>query len=272
MLNRHSLDTLTAAWCEILGISAPAHAAAANPDLVEFAKSAFGGKTADRLVIYNPDAVAQWICESHPEYVTEVTNRVQLDLPLEPPMPPVTPVCFGTMYTGAQPAVHGITQYERKLITIDSFFDALIRAGKKPILMAAKGHSIGVIFDGKNMEYFRPKEMTQVNSKAIKLLLEDEYDVYIIYNGNYDSKVHKYGPEDPHTLGELRINAHMFAQIWETISENWKQHRTLLGFCPDHGCHLGGPGLEDDEVGGHGLDIPKDREILHYFSALGEEK
>lgn len=41
-----------------------------------------------------------------------------------------------------------------------------------------------------------------------------------------------------------------------------------LGFCPDHGCHLGGPGLEDDEVGGHGLDIPKDREILHYFTAL----
>ena len=31
-MERHSLDTLAAAWCEILGISAPAHAAAANPD------------------------------------------------------------------------------------------------------------------------------------------------------------------------------------------------------------------------------------------------
>ena len=271
-MERHSLDTLAAAWCEILGIPAPEQAAPANPDLVEFAKKVFGGKNADRIVIYNPDAVGQWICETHPEYVSEVTRGTELALPLESPMPPVTPVCFGTMYTGTQPAVHGIMQYERKLITIDSFFDALIRAGKKPILMAAKGHSIGVIFDGKNMEYFRPKEMFQVNSRAIKLLLEDQYDVYIIYNGNYDVKVHKYGPEDPHTLGELRINAHMFAQIRDTIAENWKHHRTLLSFSPDHGCHLGGPGLEDEEVGGHGLDIPKDREILHYFTTLGEEK
>ena len=95
-MERRSLDTLAAAWCEILGISAPAYAAAANPDLVEFAKSAFGGQKADRIVIYNPDAVGQWICEKHPEYVQEVTNGTELALPLESPMPPVTPVCFGS--------------------------------------------------------------------------------------------------------------------------------------------------------------------------------
>lgn len=268
MENRRSLDTSAAAWAEILGIDPPAHAAVANPELVSFAKEAFGGQNADRIVLYNPDAVAQWICEKHPEYVSEVTERTQLALPLQSPMPPVTPVCFGTMYTGAQPEVHGITEYEKKLITIDSLFDALIRAGKKPILMACKGHSIGVIFDGKNMEYYRPKSLPLVNAKALQVLMEDQYDVYIIYNGNYDMKVHKYGPEDPHTLGELRIDAHMFGQIQETIRENWKHHRTLLGFCPDHGCHLGGPGLEDEEVGGHGLDIPKDRHILHYYTAI----
>ena len=271
-MERHSLDTLAAAWAEILGVEAPQYAAKANPYLVDFVKTAFGGKNADRVVIYNPDAVGQWICEKYPEYVLEVTNGTDLALPLESPMPPVTPVCFGTMYTGAQPEVHGIREYARHLITIDSLFDALIRAGKKPILMSAKGHSIGVIFDGKNMEYFRPKDMFTVNSTAMELLLKDEYDVYIIYNGNYDVKVHKYGPEDPHTLGELRINAHMFGMIRDLISRNWKHHRTLLGFCPDHGCHLGGPGLEDEEVGGHGLDIPKDREILHYFTTFGEEQ
>ena len=45
-------------------------------------------------------------------------------------MLPVTPVCFGTMYTGAQPAVHGIQKYEKPVIQIDTIFDALIRAGK----------------------------------------------------------------------------------------------------------------------------------------------
>ena len=39
MENRRLLDTLAAAWCEILGISPPEHAAKANPELVEFAKT-----------------------------------------------------------------------------------------------------------------------------------------------------------------------------------------------------------------------------------------
>ncbi len=39
-----------------------------------------------------------------------------------------------TMYTGAQPAVHGITAYAKPVIKIDTIFDALIRAGKNPLL------------------------------------------------------------------------------------------------------------------------------------------
>lgn len=61
-------------------------------------------------------------------------------------MPSVTPVCFGTMYTGAQPEVHGIQKYEKPVIKIDTFFDALIRAGKKPVIVATPKCSLSNIY------------------------------------------------------------------------------------------------------------------------------
>ena len=60
-LNKTSLDTLCAALCEVMGIEPPKEAAAANQDLVAYAKEAFGGKKADRIFMYNPDAIAEWI-------------------------------------------------------------------------------------------------------------------------------------------------------------------------------------------------------------------
>ena len=263
MENRRLLDTLAAAWAEILGISPPEQAAEANPELVEFAKTAFDGKTADRIFLYNPDAIGQWLDEKYPEYISEVTARTRLTLPLYSPMPPKTPVCFGTMYTGAQPEVHGIQKYEKPVITIDTLFDALIRAGKKPAIVSYGKASMSHIFNERDMDYFFFEDISQVNAKAVQLIIEDQHDVIMVYNGNYDAKVHDYGPEDPHTMGELRINAHIFGMFQELIRTNWKHHRTLLGFCPDHGCHLVRPGK-----GSHGLDIPEDREIFHFYDAL----
>ncbi len=265
MDSRHSLDTLAAAWAQILGIAAPKHAAQPNPQLVKFVNDAFDGEKADRIFLYNPDAIGQWLCEKYPEYISEVTERTHLTLPLLSPMPPKTPVCFGTMYTGAQPEVHGIQKYEKPVITIDTLFDALIRADKKPVIVSYGTASMSNIFNNRPMDYFFFDDISQVNAKAAQLILEDKHDVYMVYNGNYDVKVHDFGPEDPHTLGELRINAHVFGQFYELIRNNWGHHRTLLGFCPDHGCHLVRPGK-----GSHGLDIPEDREIFHFYETLGE--
>jgi len=262
-MDRHSLDTLTTAWAEALGVTPPAHAAEANPQLTAYVNTAFKGQKVDRIVLYNPDAIGQWLCEKYPSYLAEVTERTDLTLPLQSPMPPKTPVCFGTMYTGAQPAVHGIQKYEKPVITIDTLFDALIRAGKKPVILSYGQASMSYIFKNRPMDYYFFEDISQVNAKATQLLLEDKYDVYMIYNGNYDGKVHNFGPEDPETLGEMRINAHVFGILHDLIKANWNQHRTLLGFCPDHGCHLLRPGK-----GTHGLDIPEDREIFHFYKAL----
>ena len=117
-LNSVSLDTLCAALAQTMGVDAPASAAAPNPAFLEYTRKVFGGGTADRIFMYNPDAVAQWIYEKYANLMQEVIRRTELAVPMQAVMPSVTPVCFGTMYTGAQPAVHGIRSYTKPVITI----------------------------------------------------------------------------------------------------------------------------------------------------------
>lgn len=265
-LNETSLDTLCAALTYAMGVEAPACAAPANEALVEFVDEAFGGHKVDRIFMYNPDAIAQWIFEKYPDLLREVNARCQLQVPYRTVMPSVTPVCFGTMYTGAQPCVHGIQAYEKPVITIDSIFDALLRAGKKPVLLAYGKSSLSKIFLERDMDYFLFPTIHEVNAKAVELIAEDKYDFYVVYNGNYDGMMHRHGPEGIETLGELRVNSHMFGVFDEQIKAHWKDHRTLVAFAMDHGCHeIDGP------AGSHCLDMPEDLNIVHcYHARIGE--
>jgi len=265
-INPTSMDTLCAALAYAMGIEAPACAAAANPDVTAYVDRALGGKKADRIVMYNPDAVAQWVQEKYPHLMKEVKERTELSVAYCTVMPSVTPVCFGTMYTGAQPAVHGIRKYEKPVIAIDTMFDALIRAGKKPVIIADTQCSMGKIFRQRNMDYFVYETIEEINAKTAEVLLQDEYDFICIYNGNYDAVMHKFGPESVEALAELRCNSRAFAAFSKLVEDNWKQHNTLVAFAMDHGCHE-----IDGSCGSHGLDMPEDLNIVHYYKVYPAE-
>ena len=268
-INPHSLDTVCAALAEAMGVTPPACAAEQNPALAEYINRVFGGERADRVVMYNPDAIAQWIYEKYPDYLKGVKQNSDVEIPLASVMPSVTPVCFATMYTGAQPKVHGIQKYEKPVITIESLFDALIAAGKKPALVTYDTCSLSRIFLERKMDYYHYEEggIAEVNAKAMELILRDEHDLIVIYNGNYDSVMHKNGPESPKSLAELRLNDHMFSVISELIKNHWKHHNTLVGFAMDHGCHE-----IDGGCGSHGLDMSEDLNIVHFYKGYPKER
>ena len=262
MLNQNSLDGICAAIAYAFGVEPPKEAAPYNKDLVAYIDKVFDGKKADRVVMYNPDAVAQWIYEKYPRFCKQAKERADVEIPLVSVMPSVTPVCFGTMYTGAQPAVHGIRKYEKPIITIDTLFDALIRAGKKPALITYGQCSLSKIYLERKMDYYHFPNgyIEEVNAKAMEILLKDEHDFIVIYNGNYDSVMHHFGPESPEALAELRTNAHIFGTICDLIQNNWQRHTTLVGFAMDHGCHE-----IDGNCGSHGLDMEEDLNIVHLY-------
>ena len=260
MKNENSLDSLCGALCYAMGIAPPAQSAAPSARLCAYVDEKLADQKADRIVMYNPDAIAQWIYEKYPHMLAEMTARTELSLPLCSVMPSVTPVCFGTMYTGAQPEVHGIRAYVKPVIAIDTIYDALLRAGKRPAIVSTGNDSMSKIFLERDMDYFIFDTMEQVNAKAVELILQDRHDFIAIYNGSYDTIMHKYGPESPEALGELRANSRTFGMLDSLIREHWTQHNTLLGFAMDHGCHE-----IDGACGSHGLDMDEDLNILHRY-------
>ena len=266
-LNELSLDSVCGALAYAMGIEPPAQAAAPAPALTSYIDRALAGRKADRIFMYNPDAIAQWVYEKYPALLERVTARTELPLALCSVMPSVTPVCFGTMYTGAQPEVHGIRRYEKPVIKIDCLFDALLRAGKKAAIVAQTDCSMSMIYLERAMDYFIYDTIEEVNAKAVELILADEYDFIAVYNGNYDATMHRCGPESIESLSQLRANADAFALFSTLIRTHWQQHDTLVGFAMDHGCHE-----IDGSLGSHGLDMPEDLNILHRYMAYPAAK
>ena len=267
MRNHNSLDTVCGALAYAMGIEPPKHAAAPNEELVAYIDGQLEGRKADRIFMYNPDAIAQWIYEKYPNLLREVTEKTDISLPLSSVMPSVTPVCFATMYTGAQPEVHGIRKYEKPIVKLDTLFDAMIRAGKKCAIVANVKCSIGMIFLERDMDYYLYSSLAEINAKGAELILEDKYDFIVVYNGNYDARMHKCSPEGLESLCELRANSETFAMFSEMIKEHWTHHDTLVGFAMDHGCHE-----IDDDLGSHGLDMDEDMNILHRYKIYPANK
>lgn len=267
--NETSLDTLCGSLCEIMGIAPPEHAVSINEKLVEYANGAFEGEKADRVIMYNPDAIGQWLYEKYPELFCDVQKCTDVEIPMLSPMPPVTPVCFATMYSGAQPEVHGIQKYEKYPLTIDTIFDALIRAGRKPAIIASPTCTVGVIFKEREMDYFTfgaPEPVAQMHAKLAELILEDKHDFIVVHAFNYDSSMHKNGTESIAALSEIRVNSAVYSEIDKLVRQHWKGHNVLMGFGMDHGCHD-----TDSGAGTHCEDSARDRNITHLYKAYKKE-
>lgn len=262
MKNDTSLARLCGALCYAMGIEKPAQAAEPEASLCAYVDEKLGSQKADRVFMYNPDAIAQWVYEKYPHLIKEAIKRTELAVPFCTVMPSVTPVCFGTMYTGAQPAVHGIQSYVKPVIAIDTLFDALIRSGKKPAIVSTGNDSMSKIFLERDMDYFIYPTVEEVNAKAAELIVADQHDFIAVYNGNFDAIMHKFGPESVEALGELRGNTQTFAMFSVLIETHWKTHNALVGFAMDHGCHE-----IDGECGSHGLDMEEDLNIVHLYKA-----
>jgi len=265
-MERKSLTSLCAALCAIGGVNPPENADAPHGELLDYAEKVFDGEKADRIFMYNPDAVAEWVCRKYPQLVSEVADRAEIEVPFGTMMPSVTPVCFGTMYTGATPEVHGIQSYVKPIIKIETLFDVFIKAGKRCAIVSTANDSLSMIFLERKMDYYIYDTVEEVNAKAVELVIEDKYDFMLVYNKDYDAKMHKFGPESVEGLAELRSNSEDFAMFDALINNRWKNHNVFIGFATDHGCHE-----IDGNCGSHGLDMPEDINILHFYKAKKRE-
>jgi len=245
---------------ELMGFSMPEGADCANEVVVKTAEKQWGGKKAQRALLYNPDAIALWLYQKYPTLFTEVIGHSQMALPVYAVMPSVTPVCFASMYTGLNPEKHGIQAYVKPVLSVPTLFDAAIAKGLKPIIISTEGDSISKIFLERDMDYIICKTPDECNAHAARILEEDKHDIITVYNGNYDAFMHRHGPEAEEALSQLTHNAKAFQNLSEIAKKAWAGKNGVAAFLPDHGCHE-----IDGDLGSHGLDMEEDMNIIHFY-------
>ena len=256
MNEQKCISSVCATVLKLLGVEIPEEIDTPNEDILKFADRA------DKVVLYNPDAVGWWLYEKYPQYFEKAKNCSASDVRLTSVMPSVTPVCFASMYTGLMPEKHGIMKYEKPVLKVDTMFDYLIKAGKKVAIVSTAGDSISKIFLERNMDYYIYKTIAHVNLKAEQLIKKGTYDVIVIYNGDYDSMMHAKGPEHKKSLRHLQQNVKTYERFVNLIKNTYTDKTVFYGFCPDHGCHE-----IDGGRGSHGLDMEEDMNVVHFYGS-----
>ena len=256
----YSIGDLTPTVCELFGIPEPEHCGAtAIAPIVDQAVRTMEGKM-ERMVLFCCDAMGEHQREHFPEVFERIEKVAPFRFPSVAVMPSVTPVCYGTIFTGAAPCVHGIQKYEKPVLTVDTLFDAMARAGKNVAIISVNNCSIDTIFRKRDVDYYSFRTDKQSFDCTLELIEKNNYDLIISYMTDYDAKQHKTGCFSPECTEQAYLAAERFEKLAAAMDEHYCGMNRALVFVPDHGGHL-----IDETHGTHGFDTPEDMLVSHYY-------
>ena len=226
----------------------------------------------DRVFIYNSDCVPMYMFDKYPGIFEPVLRNTLVSVPMHSAIPAVTPVNFATMYTGAQPSVHGIKAYVKPVVKTDTLFDSARRSGKKVALFTL--YDVGTmtnIFKERDMDYYLCNSDSEAEAETRRLIDEDDYDFISSYGMDYDLIQHRRGPESAWAMTVLQQQTDRFARLVEHVKEKWTSHNTLIIFTSDHGNH---PVHTENKLGDHGElgDLAEDVNVMHFWGMVKKSK
>lgn len=258
--NRPSIATATPTIAALLGISPPSSCHAPVLErIVAAANAAFDGRRAARLLVFAPDAFGDCLEESCPSVFSDFRDARTVSVPLRAELPPKTPVCYASIFTGARPSVHGIAKYEKPVLKCDTLFDALSRAGRKAAIVAVEGASMDRIFRERPIDYFSEEYDSGVTNRTVALLCAGVHDFIVSYVQAYDDSLHRTGPFAAASLQAARATAAKYSIVRTAFDRYWSAYDRVLIIAPDHGGHATPTG------GDHSDDTPGDMHVNHFY-------
>ena len=265
----YSIGDLTPTICEINNWPVPEQCGATPiPVIVDHAQRLFDGEGKNqKTFIYCPDAVGDIHRQHYPELLARVEKVAGIRLLSSGVMPSVTPVCFGTIFSGASPEVHGITTYRKPVLEVETLFDSAVKAGKKVAIIAVNKCSIDTIFRKRDIEYFSTVSDARSRELAERALRLDEYDMIICYSYDYDHLSHKTGCDSEESVNALKNCVQYFEDFARLTDEIWGKYNRTLVWAPDHGNHP-----VSETSGTHGTNTPEDMLVNHYYRISPAEK
>ena len=258
----YSIGDLTATVCTLCGIELPQQCAGTPiPAVIDQGDKLMDGvgKT-QKVVLFCADALGEHQRKHYADDFARIEKIAGFRILSTSVMPSVTPVCYGSIFSGAAPCVHGIEKYEKPVLKIDTMFDAFARAGKNVAICAINSCSIDMIFRNRNVDYYSFRTDKGSFDQAMNLIENCNYDLIVCYMTDYDSKMHHFGPFSAECDEQARLAADRFTALAAQMDKCWKNYNRALVFVPDHGGHQ-----VDETHGTHGLDIPEDMLVNHFY-------
>ena len=258
----YSIGDLTPTICEINNWPIPEQCGAtAIPVIVDHAQRVFGGEGKnEKTFIYCPDAVGEIHRQHYPELLARVEKVAGIRLLSSGVMPSVTPVCFGTIFSGASPEVHGIKQYAKPVLEVETLFNSVAKAGKKCAIVAVNTCSIDMIFRKRDVEYYSMLTDARCREMVEMLLANDDYDMIVCYSTDYDHLSHCSGCDSETSVTALKNCVQYFEDFAGLIDKYWAKYNRTLVWAPDHGNHP-----ISETSGTHGTNTPEDMLVNHYY-------
>jgi hypothetical protein len=261
-----SIASLTPTICHLLGIAPPDVSAEPALDMVISALDE-NKLPLQKCLIFSPDAIGAHLWETHESLLSRLLPLVPLQAAVKAVFPPVTPVCFASIFTGAKPEVHGIHRYTRPVLQCNTLFDALVVGNKKAAIVSVENSSIDLMFRNRKISYFSEVDDQAVALRALELIHGDEYDVIVAYQADYDDNLHQTEPHSDICIQALIRHIQDFEEIAEAAKRQWNDKGHVIAFAPDHGAHIN----PSTGKGDHGLDIPEDMDIFHCYGIFTGE-
>lgn len=256
LLDCPSIQSTTATLCHLIGIDWPQDTLSQPLEPIVTAHLA----PVQRLLIYAPDALGTHLYHHDPNLFAPFERHTQFKIPLQAVMPSVTPVCFGSMYTGLSPQEHGIRHYHKPVLSCQTLFDFALAAGKSVAIVAVAESSIDLIFRQRALDYFSEADDAAVLTRALQLIAGNQHDLILVYQQDYDDQLHDKGPFHPDALQAVRQHGQDFDALAQAAARSWVNNYALV-VTPDHGGHQ----IPETGRGDHGQDIVEDLAVDHYY-------
>ncbi len=260
----YSVADFTPTVCALAGVRVPKQAGGRiEPRVMNAAARKLGGGLVEKMLLFCPDAVGHIQRQTCPDILARVESLSDCYLPGVSVMQCVTPVCYGTIFSGASPVIHGIKTYVKPIMQVETLFDVMPEAGKNVAIVAMNDCSIDRIFRGRKIDYYSLRTDEAIFQTALTLLSQGNYDIIVAYMSDYDHFGHHTDVFSEQSVAELHRAADRFEMYCREADRVWGGFNRLVAFVPDHGQHT-----VTDKLGTHGThhdNIPEDMLVDHYY-------
>jgi hypothetical protein len=258
----YRIDSVTPTICSLVGVEPPKDSRALVIDSVlRASEKILKGEKVERTMIYAPDAIGEGLYRDYKKQFLGVKKAAPIEVEMKSIFPTYTPVCFSSMFTGAQPEVHGIRKYEKPILSCDTLFDAFSREKMKVAIVAVKSSSIDLVFRNREIDYYTEEYDPQVEARVLDVFESKDYDLILVYHQEYDDLMHASTPRDPKALLAFMRHLKSFETLTAAFNKRYTSKNRLVAFTPDHGTHIDSA----TGKGAHGTDSPEDMDIRHFW-------